>query len=173
MFSWFSSSFLVWFSIYSGVREAFGFIYSKIFAFFMWFLFLYKMGLCAISSTAAHGGGTLPVPLGRLFLSRRTKGLCRYVNSLHSPIQHTSPAFDFLLVKYGKHLYNRNGAEILLCGRSALLHRGVGGWYTLRPALLYLPYIHSSSYFQRVQAISTRFDSGKTCIHPSLATGSY
>ena len=63
--------------------------------------------------------------------------------TLHSPIWHTDPARQFPLVKKGESRYNGSGAEILLCGRSHLLHRGVGRFQlsTSRP-LFALPLLY-------------------------------
>ena len=83
--------------------------------------------------------------------------------TLHSPIRHTDPARQFPLVKNGESRYNECGAEILLCGRSHLLHRGVGRFQlsTSRPlfalSLLYCIYGQFASSFFHGPDIPGRF----------------
>ena len=67
------------------------------------------------------------------------------------------------LVKRGDSRYNGHGAEILLCGRSHLLHRGVGRFQlsTSRPlfalSLLYCMIFGLASSFFPARTIPGRF----------------
>lgn len=63
------------------------------------------MGLCTISSTAAHGGGMLPFPLGRCFRRGEQKD-CAGMYFPAQPNTAHKPILDFPLVKRGKYLYN-------------------------------------------------------------------
>lgn len=83
---------------------------------------------------AALGGGTSRPPWAP---AGRTKEPCKYVFPCTTLKQHTSPFHgEIILVKREESLYNGCGAVLLLCGRSCLLHRGVGCGDTLRPALI-------------------------------------
>ena len=83
---------------------------------------------------AALGGGTSRPPWAP---AGRTKEPCKYVFPCTTLKQHTSPFHgEIILVKREESLYNGCGAVLLLCGRSCLLHRGVGCSSTSRPALI-------------------------------------
>ena len=86
-------------------------------------------------SRAARGGGDSRPPWA--LPAGRTKEPCRLYVIPCTARKHTSPFHgEIILVKREESLYNGCGAVLLLCGRSCLLHRGVGCGDTLRPALI-------------------------------------
>ena len=94
------------------------------------------MGLCAkvLPAERPVGGGTSRPPVGTSCgANKRAVQVCI---PLHSPATHKPILEEIILVKKEESLYNGCGAEILLCGRFRLLHRGVGCSRTSRPALI-------------------------------------
>lgn len=117
------------------------------------------MGLCAVCSPAER-----PVGVGH---SRppwapagRTKEPCKYVFPCTTLKQHTSPFHgEIILVKREESLYNGCGAVLLLCGRSCLLHRGVGRCELSTSCPYYSPCLYCTAICDGAQAVFSDFSS--------------
>ncbi len=106
-------------------------------------------------SRAALGGGTSRPPWAP---AGRTKEPCKYVFPCTTLKQHTSPFHgEIILVKREESLYNGCGAVLLLCGRSCLLHRGVGRCELSTSCPYYSPCLYCTAICDGAQAVFSDF----------------